>query len=350
MRILGIETSCDETAAAVVEDGRSVLSSVVASQDELHLPYGGVVPEIACRAHLLTLLPVIHQALDEAGLRAEDLHGVAVSHHPGLIGALLIGLTAAKTIAWLYDLSLIGVHHLEAHAYAAALDRDAPVFPAVCLVASGGHTTLFHCRGPLEYEKLGATQDDAAGEAFDKVAGLLGLSYPGGPGIDRVARLGDPKAVDFPRPRLEKGSLDFSFSGLKTAVLYHVHGRDTRAPRRDLEPQQVADVAASFQEAVVDVLVAKLIEAARRTSAKRVIVGGGVAANSRLRERLRQETKRRGLDLVLPPARHCVDNAAMIAGIAWHMQRAGKISDLGLDALPTSRPSAKRKKRAKGKS
>ena len=346
MRILGIETSCDETAAAVVEDGRRVLSNVVASQDRLHVPYGGVVPEIACRAHLAAILPVISLALEQAGVEIGKVDAVAVSRHPGLIGALLIGLTAAKTMAWLEDVPLLGVNHLHAHAYVAALDREEPVFPAVCLVASGGHTVLFHSRSPLEHERLGGTQDDAAGEAFDKVASLLGLSYPGGPSIDRAAREGNPKAVSFPRARLGENSLDFSFSGLKTAVLYHVHGRDSRVRRRDISAAEVADVAASFQEAVVDVLVEKLLAAAGQTGAQRIIIGGGVAANSRLRERLREESAQLHLELVLPPVRQCVDNAAMVAGIAWHLYKAGEVSDLTLDATPTIRPAMRRKEDA----
>jgi len=337
MRILGIETSCDETAVAVVEDGRAVLGEIVASQDRLHEPYGGVVPEIACRAHLATLLPALEEALHRAGLHYRDIDGVAVTHHPGLIGALLIGLTTAKTVSWIYDLPLVAVNHLEAHVYAAALGRGEAPFPCVSLVASGGHTTIFHSRGPCEHRRLGGTQDDAAGEAFDKVAKLLGLGYPGGPAIDRVARSGDPRAVDFPRSWLGAGSLDFSFSGLKTAVLYHVCGQNGTGYPAILAANETADVAASFQEAVVDVLVGKLLLAAERCGVRRVVVGGGVAANSRLRERLHAECARRKLALVLPPLRHCLDNAAMVAGLGYHLLRAGRVSDLSLDARPTIR-------------
>jgi N6-L-threonylcarbamoyladenine synthase len=337
MLFLGIETSCDETAAAVVEDGRQVLSSIVASQDTLHLPYGGVVPEIACRAHLTAVLPVIRRALEEAQVRLEELDGVAVTHTPGLIGALLIGVTAAKTLAWLRDLPIIGVNHLHAHAYAAALEREAPLFPCVSLVASGGHTSLFLSRSAIEHETLGATLDDAAGEAFDKAASILGLGYPGGPSIDRAARAGDPRAIAFPRTRLGPDSLDFSFSGIKTAVLYHCRGQNPRAPRPPPTGQEIADVAASFQEAVVDTLVEKLLEAARRAGASRIAVGGGVAANSRLRERLADAARRRGLEVVLPPIRYCMDNAAMVAGIAHPLYAAGRASDLTLDACPTER-------------
>jgi len=340
MLILGIETSCDETAAAVVRDGWEVLSSIVASQDRLHLPYGGVVPEIACRAHLVTLLPVVQRALDEAGVGIGEIDGVAVVHTPGLVGALLIGLTGAKTLAWLHDRPLIGVNHLHAHAYAAALDRRERTFPCVSLVASGGHTSLFHSRSPCRHDLLGATLDDASGEAFDKVAGILGLGYPGGPPIDRTARAGDPRAVTFPRSRLGPDSLDFSFSGIKTAVLYHCRGQNASLSKPLLSAQQVADVAAGFQEAVVDVLVEKLIKAARRTSVGRITVGGGVAANSRLRERLRQVASRERLDLILPATCYCIDNAAMVAGIGYHLQRAGRASDLSLDADPTAQRSA----------
>lgn len=339
MRVLGIETSCDETAAAVVEDGRRVLSNIVASQDALHVPYGGVVPEIACRAHLRALLPVIQEALREADTQIEEIDALAVSHHPGLIGSLLIGLTASKTLAWLYDRPLVAVNHLHAHAFAAALEHQGDVFPCVALVASGGHTVLFHSRGPREHDLLGATIDDAAGESFDKVASLLGLPYPGGPAIDRAARNGNPKAVRFPRTMLEKGSLDFSFSGLKTAVLYHVHGRDMTAPRRALSDRETADVAASFQEAVVDVLLAKLLLAAQKTNVRRITVGGGVAANSRLRERLLSAADERGIEVLLPRVRFCVDNAAMIAGQGCHLLEAGETAPLDLGARPTVRRS-----------
>jgi N6-L-threonylcarbamoyladenine synthase len=338
MLFLGIETSCDETAAAVVRDGRQVLSSIVASQDQLHLPYGGVVPEIASRAHLTAVLPVIRRALGEAKVGLADLDGVAVTHTPGLVGALLIGVTAAKTLAWLQGLPILGVNHLHAHVYAAALDRDAPVFPCVSLVASGGHTSLFSSRSPIEHETLGATLDDAAGEAFDKAASILGLGYPGGPSIDRAARSGDRSAIAFPRTRLGgKNSLDFSFSGIKTAVLYHCRGQNARTPRPPPTGQEIADVAASFQEAMVDTLVEKLLEAAHRACASRIAIGGGVAANSRLRERLADAAQRRRLELVLPPIRYCMDNAAMVAGIAHPLYAAGRVNDLTLDALPTER-------------
>lgn len=369
MRILGIETSCDETAAAVVEDGRRVLSSAVAIQDRLHQPYGGVVPEIASRAHLSAILPVLHRALEESRTPLEEIDAVAVVNAPGLVGALLVGLTSAKTVSWLFNRPMVGVNHLHAHIYAAALDRTEPVFPCVSLVASGGHTSLFHSRSPVEHDLLGATLDDAAGEAFDKAASLLGLGYPGGPAIDRAAREGDRRAIKFPRTRLKADtrsaaacrgtaclaptedngspraaqtpsahveSLDFSFSGLKTAVLYHCRGPNGRQPRA-MSEREKADVAASFQEMVVDALVERVLAAVARTQERRIAVGGGVAANSRLRDRLQDAAARRGLELMLPPMKYCVDNGAMVAGLAYHLLQAGRRDDLTLDVQPTSR-------------
>ncbi|MGB2754228.1 MAG: tRNA (adenosine(37)-N6)-threonylcarbamoyltransferase complex transferase subunit TsaD [Phycisphaerae bacterium] len=334
MKILGIETSCDETCAAVVSDGRRVLSSVVATQIEIHRKYGGVVPEIASRAHLEALVPVVAEALQEARTAADALDAVAVVHRPGLIGSLLLGLAAAKTLAWLRGVPLVGVNHIEGHIYAACLERDALPFPCVSLIVSGGHTSLYRSEGPAEHRLLGATTDDAAGEAFDKVASLLGLEYPGGPSVDRAAERGNPKAVQFPRSWLGSDSFDFSFSGLKTAVLYHVRGKGAEAKRRQtcLSDEETADVAASFQEAVVDVLVGKTLRAAEVSGVDRVIVGGGVAANRRLRARLQEEADRAGLEVLLPAMRFCTDNAAMVAGLAYHYARAGRFADLDLEA------------------
>ena len=334
MPILGIETSCDETCAAVVEDGRRVRASVVASQVDLHRKYGGVVPEIASRAHLEALVPVLDEALSEAGLAADAVDAVAVVYRPGLIGSLLLGLTAAKTLAWLRAKPLVGIDHVEGHIYAACLERADPVFPCVALVVSGGHTSLYRCDGPLEPTRLGATTDDAAGEAFDKVASLLGLPYPGGPSIDAAAARGSPRAVPFSRPWLERDSFDFSFSGVKTAVLYHVRGQGAGAKQRrtDLSDQEIADVAASFQECVVDVLVGKTVRAADACGLDRVVLGGGVAANRRLRERMHQAAEEAGLDLVLPEPRFCTDNAAMVAGLACHRLAAGRVDALDLEA------------------
>ena len=294
--ILGIESSCDETAAAVVADGVRELSSSVASSEGLHARFGGVVPEIACRAHLESLIPVLSSALTDAKCSLSDLDAVAVTNRPGLVGALLIGTSAAKALAWALDKPLLAVDHLHAHIYAAHLAADVP-YPHVSLVVSGGHTNLYLVSSAIEYRLLGATVDDAAGEAFDKVAGLLGLltpqSYHGGPVIDRLARSGNPRALDFPRSLLDRDSLDFSFSGLKTAVLYRCCGQDSaRRVPLSLTPQQLADVVASFQEAVVDVLVEKTLRAARRFNCPTITVGGGVAANSRLRTRLADAASR----------------------------------------------------------
>ncbi|MBE3069450.1 MAG: tRNA (adenosine(37)-N6)-threonylcarbamoyltransferase complex transferase subunit TsaD [Planctomycetes bacterium] len=334
MRILGIETSCDETCAAVVEDGRRVLSSVVATQVEIHRKYGGVVPEIASRAHLEALVPVVDEAMAQAGVGPGAIGAVAVVHRPGLIGSLLLGVTAAKTLAWLHDVPLVGINHVESHIYAACLDRDDLPYPCVGLIVSGGHTSLYTCDGPRAQTLLGATTDDAAGEAFDKVASILGLPYPGGPSIDRAAEGGSPKAVRFSRPWLAPDSFDFSFSGLKTAVLYHVRGPGAGAKTRatDLTDAQIADVAASFQECVVDVLVGKTVRAAEARGLDRIIVGGGVAANRRLRTRMTEEARRLGLDVLLPPMRYCTDNAAMVAGLAFHYLEAGLTAGLDLEA------------------
>ncbi len=331
MKILGIETSCDETCAAVVADGRRVLSNVVASQTDVHRKYGGVVPEIASRAHLEALVPVVGEALEQAGA---GIDAVAVVHRPGLIGSLLLGVTAAKTLAWLHDLPLVGINHVESHIYAACLEREALPFPCVGLVVSGGHTSLYTCDGPRSQTLLGATTDDAAGEAFDKVASILGLPYPGGPSIDSASERGSPKAVHFSRPWLGPDSFDFSFSGVKTAVLYHVrgYGAGAKTRRTDLTEQEIADVAASFQECVVDVLVTKTLRAAEVCGLDRIIVGGGVAANRRLRARFEQEAAAAGLDLILPPMPYCTDNAAMVAGLAYHYVQGGGVAGLDLEA------------------
>ena len=331
--ILAIETSCDETAAGVVVDGREVLSSIVASQDELHGKYGGVVPEIASRAHIERINSVIEQALTQAGISPSDLAAVAVANRPGLIGSLLIGVSAAKTLAWAWPKPLIDIDHVQAHIYAAQLGADtAGVFPAVALVVSGGHTSLYHCRDPLDIERLGRTIDDAAGEAFDKVASILKLGYPGGPAIDKLSRQGDAKAINFPRSWLAKGSLDFSFSGIKTAVLYHVRGQNAQASQVHLDEQSRADIAASFQQAVVDVLVGKTMLALQQQGLTRVIVGGGVCANSALREAMIRACREANAQLFLAPHQYCTDNAAMVAGLAYHKLRANLTADLSLTA------------------
>lgn len=337
MKILGIETSCDETAAAVVEDGAHVLSNVVSSQQEVHAQFGGIVPEVACRAHIECILPVIARALDEARTSLEDLDGVAATTTPGLIGALLIGASAAKALSWSLDVPLLAVNHLYAHIYSVWAGGREPALPAVSLVVSGGHTSLFLTEGPLRHRLLGGTRDDAAGEAFDKVANILQLGYPGGPAIERAAGGGNPGAVDFPRSWLGKASSDFSFSGLKTAVLYHCLGPNAGKEgisSASYSRRFVADVAASFQEAVVDVLVGKTCNAAERRNASGIIVGGGVAANCRLRARLKEEAESRGLDLCLAPRGLCTDNAAMTAGLGFHMLRAGQVAPLDVEVTP----------------
>jgi len=337
MRILGLETSCDDTAAAVVEDGTERLSSVVASQDELHERFGGVVPEIACRAHIESLLPGVREALDRANTDLHHIDAVATTTTPGLIGALLMGVTAAKALSWSLDVPLVAVNHLQAHIYGAWLGEQEPLMPALSLVVSGGHTSLFLTKGPLSHQRLGGTVDDAAGEAFDKVGKILSLGYPGGPEIEKAARDGDPAAVNFPRTWLKEDNLDFSFSGLKTAVLYHCVGKN--ASKKDLENVSfsrdfVCDVSASFQEAVVDVLVAKACQAAERYNARSIILGGGVAANGRLRNRLQRAADDRGFDLVAAPRHSCTDNAAIVAGLAFHMLQAGQESTLTVEAHP----------------
>ena len=365
--ILGVETSCDETSCAVVAGGRDVLANVVASQIDLHARFGGVVPEIASRAHIEAINTVIQQALDESGATGADIDAVAVTHEPGLIGSLLVGMMAAKTLAWAWSRPLIGVNHVYAHAYSPALNAEPIDYPAVALICSGGHTALYRCRSPIELELLGSTSDDAAGEAFDKVASILRLGYPGGPAVDRAASRGDPAAVPFPRSLLGGQSLDFSFSGLKTAVLYHVNGvpgakRDRRvasssASRKrrratrerlacqphagtgieNFTEQEIADVAAGFQAAVIDVLRIKLRRAARRTGAGTLVLGGGVSANSALRAAAAELARKLHCDLRMPEPVFCVDNAAMVAGLACHYLRAGRTDDLSLAARPTVR-------------
>lgn len=332
MLILGIETSCDETAAAIVEDGRTILSSMVSSQVPLHEKFGGVVPEIACRAHGELIIPVIDSALEEAGVAGEDLCGIAVTAGPGLIGALLIGVSTAKAMAWGLDLPILAIDHLDAHIYANNLVHEVE-YPFTTLVASGGHTALYLSESPTRHRLLGSTTDDAAGEAFDKVAALLGLGYPGGPIIDALAEKGRADAVNFPRTMLAEGSLDFSFSGLKTAVLYHVKGQNAAGrPQGPPDEAEKIDVAASFQAAVVDVLTGKLFLAAAQEGVKRIAISGGVAANSALRSRIDARAEREGFTFYVPPRELCTDNAAVVAGLAWHGLSRGESSGLTFDA------------------
>ncbi len=333
--LLAIESSCDETAAAVVTRDLRVLSSVVATQAELHQRWGGVVPEVASRAHVQRILPVIDEAVRKAGVALPDLSAIAVMTQPGLVGSLLVGLTAAKTLAWVLDLPLLAVNHVEAHLYACRLAAGRDIFPAVGLVVSGGHSNLYDCRSAIDCRLLGSTIDDAAGEAFDKVATILGLPYPGGPAIERLARDGNPQAFRFPRSFLHDDRLDFSFSGLKTAVLYEVQGTpgSLKGPPPELTPQRRADIAASFQEAVLDVLVEKCRQTARRLGYQTLCVGGGVAANGRFRERLEELATREGLTLFVSPREYCTDNAAM-AAVGWELLDAGRIAPLDLDVTP----------------
>ena len=327
MKILGIETSCDETAAAVVVDARQVLSSVVSSQVDLHARYGGVVPEIASRAHVELLTPVLAQALVEAGIEDEHVDAVGATVGPGLVGALLVGVSAAKALALVWDVPFVAVNHLEAHLYAAFLEEPDLELPIVVLLVSGGHTLLVLMEGHGRYRLLGSTIDDAAGEAFDKVARYLGLGYPGGPAIDAVAMEGDPHAIAFPRAILDEG-YDFSFSGLKTSVVNHVRKHPEVA---------TPDVAASFQEAVVDVLVTKARRAAAEHGAKGLCLAGGVAANSQLRERLLDACVADGLHAFLPSRSMCTDNAAMVAAAAWWRLQADGPAPLDTGADPNLR-------------
>ena len=324
-RILGIETSCDETAAAVVESGSVVRSSIVSSQAELHAAYGGVVPEVAGRAHLDLIVPVVSAALAEAGIENTGVDAIAATHGPGLVGALLVGVSAAKSLALVWDVPFVAVNHLEAHLYAAFLEEPDLPLPMVVLLVSGGHTILVAMEDHLRYRVLGATLDDAAGEAFDKVARFMGLGYPGGPVIDRLSAQGDPEAIAFPRAMARHG-WDFSFSGVKTAVVNHV---------RKNPDASTADVAASFQEAVVDVLVDKARRAARGLGAGAICLAGGVAANSRLRSRTAQVCETDGIRAVIPSRAMCTDNAAMVAAVAWRRLQADGPSPLTTGADPS---------------
>jgi N6-L-threonylcarbamoyladenine synthase len=322
--VLGIESSCDETAAAVVGDGTHILSNVVASQVGVHAPFGGVVPELASRHHLQNLLPVIQRALGEAGVRGQDLTGMAVTQGPGLLGALLVGFSWAKAVAWAWQCPLVGISHLEGHLCALNLAAEKPPLPHVALLVSGGHTSIYLAQSEDQRQELGRSRDDAAGEAFDKAAKMLGLGYPGGIEIERLAKQGRADAFNYPRPLIKDNTLDFSFSGLKTALWqFCQHNRD----------YNLADVCASFQEAIVETLCVKLMAAVRQTGASHIALGGGVACNSRLRQAMRDLARENGLNLSLPAPELCTDNAAMIAAAGAIALRAGRRLGLSHDAF-----------------
>ncbi len=329
MRILGIETSCDETGAAVVEDGCRCLGEALLSQIRIHSEFGGVVPEIASREHIRSITPIVRCALEQAGLELGSIDAVAITQGPGLVGSLLVGLSIAKSVAYVYDIPLIPVHHIEAHLYANFLEVSPPPFPFLGVVASGGHTCLLACEDHHKFRVLGTTRDDAVGEAFDKVAKLTGLSYPGGVSIERIAEDGDPAAIAFPRPMVGSASLDMSFSGLKTAVLYYVRDREKAGDGIPL-----ADIAASFQAAAVEVLVEKTRDAIARTGYRRVVLAGGVAANRLLRERFRTDLGIAKSDVYIPPLNWCMDNGAMVATAGYFIYRTQCTGDLYTNADP----------------
>jgi N6-L-threonylcarbamoyladenine synthase len=332
--ILGIETSCDETAAAVVRNGTEVLSNIISSQIKLHQKYGGVVPEIASRAHIEKIYPIVEQAIEQSGLDGSSIDAIAVANQPGLTVALIVGITAAKTLALVWQKPLIAINHIHAHLQSAMMETKDLQLPAMALVVSGGHTILYECKNVLELQLLGSTIDDAAGEAFDKVASILNLPYPGGPSIEKAAKNGNPAAIDFPRTMLAKDSLDFSFSGLKTAVLYYCQGQDMKGESRvdKMSRNEIADIAASFQTAVVDVLVKKTERACDKVGAKTILLGGGVAANTVLRSELEKMAQQTGRILLVAPKKYCTDNAVMVASLAYYKYKAGLFADMILEA------------------
>jgi len=335
MKILTIESTCDETAAAVITDDLQVLSSVVASQEALHQRFSGVVPEIAARAHLERMLPVIDEAVKKASIELKELDAIAVANMPGLAGSLLVGVTAAKTLAWMLDLPLIGINHLHGHIYACQVAFQRDIFPCVGLIISGGHSSIYVCQGPFDFEELGGTIDDAAGESFDKVASMLGLPYPGGPSLSKCAVNGNPTAFAFPRPFLaDESRMDFSFSGLKTAVRYEIAGPGAVDFKSlEIPDARKADIAASFEQAVVDCLVGKTMLALKKTGLKTVCVGGGVAANRRFRDALAERVNEANCEALIAPLHLCTDNA-VLGAIAIEKLKAGQVDDLSLDAVP----------------
>jgi len=350
MLILSIETSCDETSAAVVKDGQEVLSNLISSQIDFHRKYGGIVPELAARKHIEVISPIIKEALELAGVGFKDINAVAVTYGPGLIGSLLVGLSAAKAIAFAKNIPLIGINHLEGHIYANFLNSP-PLspslnkrggrgvsFPFINLLVSGGHTMIVLVEDHGKYRTLGRTRDDAAGEAYDKIARFLNIGYPGGPIIDKMAKDGDPAAIEFKRPMIEKEfGYDFSFSGLKTAVVNFVNRESSRVPRVTNHEQRITDIVASFQAALVDVLVEKTIRAAREFNCQTITIAGGVSANSSLRQKMQEKAAEKGLTLILPPLAYCTDNAAMIGCAAFYKLAAGQSSGLELSPVASLR-------------
>ncbi|AZR74761.1 tRNA N6-adenosine(37)-threonylcarbamoyltransferase complex transferase subunit TsaD [Anoxybacter fermentans] len=330
--ILGIETSCDETSAAVVKNGRKILSNVIASQVDWHQKFGGVVPEIASRKHVELINPVIKEAIEKAGIEWSDLDGVAVTYGPGLVGGLLVGISAAKAIAMALDIPLIPVNHLAGHIYANFLTGEKIEPPVVCLTVSGGHTDLLYFNDLSSYQILGRTRDDAAGEAFDKIARVLKLGYPGGPRIEKIAREGNEFAVDLPRPLADQDDYDFSFSGLKTAVLNYINQL-----KQKNQEVPIADLAASFQRAVIDILITKILKAVEEKRVKNVILSGGVAANGRFRELLKEKLNSMGVGLYYPPPILCTDNGAMIASVGYFLLKKGEVCGMDLNAVPNLR-------------